>query len=449
MAISNRSCFRTRNLSLLTIISTLALGALASGCTQSTAQETVGATAEVTDQTSQALQVEHGNVRAINGTYDGCTDRAGWWSVPVKKDTVLDYSQLTVVKNDIHCRLQVREIISDLRYMTPWTLDVKSSFASAAMPFYLSQSQYQPLGGSNANPDWNAVRFYANAMISPSDFSSDFKISLLYADKQENASSSNQSGYAKWDSKSFATQSPPPNYAMSDKIAVKTDANNVVTLALGSLELSYGGVGGEAYVVDFGTLPDSPTFDDVDRRFKKQKPGESMPITQQNPQVSAGEFKLEGMTLPLVRTVIIRHLVEDVPSYQTFRVKFLAPVAQTPPPDPCIANPGLCNPCFDGPTTTCCASSPTFPGCAPPDPCLGGVSTECCASQPTYPGCMPEDPCLTNPALCDPCFAGATPTCCMTNPGYPGCGTGGIGCPLPGMCGGCIPGVPGLPGCMP
>lgn len=294
-----------RPLTVLTTLSTLAIAATTAGCS---GEESVKADAEVVDRTSQALAA--GSLLSINGTYgEDCTARSGAWSVAIEDEATLDNPALSVVKNDTACELTLTSIVADQEYAATPDILLESTYQSSASDFK----------GAGVDPP---VAFHANAKINPDDFSSNFLITVLYSDDPNAASGANNASYAEWTSSAVGDHVAAPDYLVVDNVAVQVDANDVVTLALGSVTLTDGSVTGERYFVDLGALPASPSYAEIVSAFDG---GSTSELAGPNPTIDAAEFDLVGQTLPVTRTLVVRHVESGVASFQTFRVTFEAP----------------------------------------------------------------------------------------------------------------------------
>lgn len=283
----------------------VAFAAVIGGCSEA---EILRPDAEIVNRASQALALD--SVNSINGTYGvTCLERVGAWSVAVEGGATLDHTALSVIKNDADCVLTLTEIIADdITYESVPTIGLDDTYEVAASEFAVDGT--------------GPVIFYANAKINPDDFSADFTVTVLYSDDPNAASGSNNASFAQWASSAVGDHLAAPNYTVTDNIAVQTDAEDVVTLALGSVDLTDGLVTGEHYFVDLGTLPATPTYAQVDAVFAAATP---TAIVGADPEVDVADFALDAETLPIVRTLIIRHVENDVPAYQTFKVTFNAP----------------------------------------------------------------------------------------------------------------------------
>ena len=293
---------------VLAAICMVGLAAVINGCSD---QEVLHPDVDILNRASQALAL--GAVDSINGTYGAtCLERAGSWSAGVSGGALLAHPALSVIKNDSDCELTLTEIVADgITYDGSPSIGLEGSYQLAA-------SSFMDEGAGGSPP----ISFYANARMNPTDFSSDFTVTVLYSDDPNIASGSNNASYAEWSSSAVGDHVAAPNYTLENGIAVQTDANGVVTLALGSVDLTDGLVTGEHYFVDLGTLPASPTYAQVDAVFEAASP---TAISGANPSIPVAAFSLDGATLPVVRTLLIRHVENDVPSYQAFRVTFNAP----------------------------------------------------------------------------------------------------------------------------
>ena len=282
---------------------------LVTGCDE---PEVVDPGVEIVEKGSQALVA--GDLESVNGTYGaGCTNRSGSWSIEIANGATLDHSALSVVKNDTGCVLTLTELHAEsVLYVTAQDIALSDAVVGSASTFKLS----------TAADTGDPAIFFANAKINPDDFSSDFVLTFLYSDDPNSASGTNNADYDNWESSVAGDSVSAPNYTYADNLVIETDVNDVVTTTSGSLDFTDGSVTGEHYLVDLGTLPGSPTYDDIKDAFDGGSP---TAIGGANPSIPVATFDLTGDTLPQTRTVLIRHVENNVPSFQVLKVTFAAP----------------------------------------------------------------------------------------------------------------------------
>jgi hypothetical protein len=134
------------------------------------------------------------------------------------------------------------------------------------------------------------------------------------------AAGSEDGSLATVSSTAMATMIAAPDYAGVDGVTVQIDATRRVTAVSGALDLTDGSIVGQDYVIDLDTLPDHPTFADVDGVFAA---GDKVAVTS-NPRIAGSRFLSPGDDLDpvLVRSVIIHREVSGVRSYQVFTLGF-------------------------------------------------------------------------------------------------------------------------------
>lgn len=299
------------------IASTFGIGFMlvgaAGGCSSGDdTQESVTPSVEVTGRGASALGASA--VKSINGTYVGCFQRSGAWSVAVSGDPLTNPA-LTVVKNDTSCTLKVTEVVADQTYAAASAMTLTTSYAASATAFAPSS------GGSTA--------FMGNAKLSAVDFSSDFTLSLLYSDDLSSSNAPDVTGnYATVQASSSTTTVTAPNYTISltsgTPFTFQLDASKVVQSVGGNATLTDGTITGSAYVIDMGTLLPSLTYAGVALAYAA---GTERTITGANPVIPAANFGLVGQNLSstVVRTVIVSRTVSGVKAYELFKISFKAP----------------------------------------------------------------------------------------------------------------------------
>lgn len=303
----NTMFFSTRrSLSILSFSTALILAASAAGCTD---DNSVKPDAEIVDRTTQALAI--GDLKSINGEYGAlCDERTGAWSVKIDALATLDNDPLSVLKNDTDCALKVTSIIAENaadQYDATPDLAIGSAYQGSASAF-----------ADGANP----VAFYANAKMTPADFSDDFLVTILYSDDPNAASFDHEADFAQWLGSAEGDQVAAPNYTKTDSLVVGSDVNDEVTDASGSVDFTDGSVVAERYFVDLNTLSGSPTYLEIKGVFDA---GSSTAISGADPSIAASELALIGEGLPAVRTVIFRHMEDGVASFQTFKITINPP----------------------------------------------------------------------------------------------------------------------------
>src|SRR5664279_640125 len=89
-----------------------AVATTTASCGDASVPAAVGASVEVS---SEALTAN--TIQWIDGTYGaGCAARSGAWSVRVSGGATMDYTALSVVKNNTACVLTLTKIVADQSY---------------------------------------------------------------------------------------------------------------------------------------------------------------------------------------------------------------------------------------------------------------------------------------------------------------------------------------------
>ncbi|HSO35993.1 MAG TPA: hypothetical protein VLT33_25875, partial [Labilithrix sp.] len=117
---------------------------------------------------------------------------------------------------------------------------------------------------------------------------------------------------------SNATLVPAPDYTMVDGTTVTVDAARLVTGQGGQLTLTSGSVTGETYSV-YGGAAAGTRFDDIDAAYVA---GTKTAIAG---TIAVAKLNLTGVTLPVIRTVVIQHAVSGVVSYESFQITYDGP----------------------------------------------------------------------------------------------------------------------------
>jgi len=297
----------TRNRTAATIAAMTA--ACVTGCSSSqSSPDVVKPQVVVVDRSTHSLT--SGSLLAIDGTYGaGCTQRSGAWSIAIQPGATLDNPALSVVRNNTGCVLTLTGLVADALYTGTPSIAMTDAYQTSASAF--------ASGGG-------AVAFYANAKLDSLGFATDFVVTVLFSDNSSRATGGNTATATTSQSSATSQQVQAPNYTIdASSIAVATDNANIVQTATGLAQLTDGTATGEAYVVDLGTLPLSPTYAEVDAAYLA---GTAVAITGADPSIDAASFDLVGLDLstPQVRTVIVSHTESGVRSYELLVVTFNA-----------------------------------------------------------------------------------------------------------------------------
>jgi hypothetical protein len=266
--------------------------------------------AVVLDRTTNPLL--SAQIAWIDGTYGAeCTNRTGAWSVEVAvAPGTMTNAPLTVVMNDPACELTLTGLHATSPASDP-----------DADPVIVLGTSYAATASSMGTP----IEFWSNAKLGPDGFASDFVITLLYSDDATRLTDTNTAAFQVSVSTATALSVPAPDYAIDiDGLVLFTDVDDAITSATGSAALSAGsGTGqlGQNYVVRIGGgLTTYALIDAAYTAVAEKAIVSAIPVA---------DFTLGvGVTLPLVRTLIISNLEEGVRSYQAFTITFNPPTVQ-------------------------------------------------------------------------------------------------------------------------
>lgn len=264
----------------------------------------------------QALMVNGSTAafQAINGTYGAaCILRSGSWSTPIGGYAgALANPALSVVQNDPHCTLTLESVVVNGQTFAPGaSFPLSGSYAATPMTF-----------STNTSP------FYANAKLTPADFSTAFTVDLFVSDDVGLVGGSVTATYSSVASSGTAAMNPAPDYTLDTiGVSVSADGNNVVQTVSGSLALTVGSIAGAAYVTYTGSL--DPTNSAAVKAAYQA--GSETAITGSSFAVAASSLGLTpGSTvLPQTRYVIIRGTQNAVTTYEVVAATFKAPVGWT------------------------------------------------------------------------------------------------------------------------
>jgi hypothetical protein len=294
-----------------------AASALASGCTPS--EDTVTAVGV----SSGALSTAGGTVTAINGSYLGCSHHADGdkWSLEVDgSGATLDHAAVSVIKNDVNCRLVLEEVIADTLYIGDPAITMDTTWQLSPSAFA------QPPGDGGAQP----TAFFANAEQSSLSYASSFAISLTYSDDPSGASGNTTANFTVETASASASGVPAPDYTIDlSGVSITTDVNSIVTSASGSATLVDGLQTGESYLV----LDSSPgsTYAELDAAFtaaENAAPPTNVAITGADPSITISALDVGvGTDLSaggVTRYVVVQHVdnATSVPSYELITVTF-------------------------------------------------------------------------------------------------------------------------------
>jgi hypothetical protein len=257
---------------------------------------------DVIDKRSQALTADGSSILSVNGSYTGCKNRTGSWSLAVASGATLDNAALSVLLNDTSCALAVTSMVTQISQGVTETLTPSS-------PVSLTTSY------GTAQPFGSPVKYYANAMIS-ARYSGNFTLTVLFSDDPRIASGTFSSASYSTVSSTAATQGvAAPSYTVDlTGIAIATDYGKVVQSVSGNVALS--GSGADYYSIVAGTVADD--YDSVNAAFS----GSTAMATS---IAALNNFVAVGNTLPVTKSLILQKVTSGVKSYQKITVTFSAP----------------------------------------------------------------------------------------------------------------------------
>jgi hypothetical protein len=274
---------RFGNQGYLVLLSVLA-GALStqSACSNNDDADAVSGRVLVVDRTAQGLTLAE--LLSVNGTYTGCrgyTD-ASLWSIAIGAGAVLTNAALTVVVNDVDCELTLTELVITVDGALP-----------ASTPIALSAAY-----GTAASFGVAPILFYANARITPDDFSVPFVLDILFSDTPVVDPRTVMAGLAVVSSTATAAAVPAPNTVLDlSGFTFLTDVDNIVTTFTGNAVLTPGSVVGQNYTLVQGAV--GTTYDDVATAF-------GAGTTPVPGTLAAAAFMVSGdVTTSVIRRLII------------------------------------------------------------------------------------------------------------------------------------------------
>jgi hypothetical protein len=251
------------------------------------------------DRTTHGLTAAH--LLSVNGSYGGCTDRSGNWSLAIADAAALDNAELSVTLNDTDCVLTLTSLhTSDGILSADPSMELGTGFQTDASSF----------GGAT-------VSFYANAKLSSVSFAQDFVLSIIYSDDPRLATADNDANFAVRYASATAESVPAPDYTIDmDGIAVLTDAADIVVSSTGTATLTAGNVAGQRYVV-----VDASGLESYAEMEAAYDGAEDAELTS---TIAAEKFDLDGedLTSTKIRTMIIVNEQHGARSYQAFEITF-------------------------------------------------------------------------------------------------------------------------------
>ncbi len=261
---------------------------------------------------------------AIDGTYTSCltkTDGA-LWSVGINGFAgTLDNSLLEVVKNNTPCQIRIAQLqLGGVKYEASTPLLLGSSFLGSPIAF---------TKGGATTPD-----FYANAKITPGDYSADFRIDIVYSSDPASATASQTATYFfVYADPVAATQVPAPDYSANiSSISFQVDANNIIQTASGTGVFSEGDQAGQEFAIIPASsfIGDKTNYEDVLSNFTAASKVSIVGTSFVIPATGINSFNLVGKDTGgpgYVVLVIVANTDEDsgVVSLQVYTITFNHP----------------------------------------------------------------------------------------------------------------------------
>ncbi len=262
----------------------------------------------------------------LNGTYTGCLDRTGSWSVAVGDyEGSLPNPSLSVISGDTYCQLSLTSVVFDTTtYETtqPEGLPMLAAYSAEATPFVHE-------GDSGAD-------FFGNIRMFPTNFSeATFQIDFIYSNLQTTLPTGSPSSYILGVNIYVSTNfGGYPQYDYdSTYLTLRYDIalDKSITFTSGYVRffLYPSGQSGELYVLADSILGggDPSNLSDVDTTFNTLSPN-SIYGTYDFYHYGYS-FNLNGYSLstPLTRYLIVKHQgsSSELISYQVFEFIFSAP----------------------------------------------------------------------------------------------------------------------------
>lgn len=274
----------------------------------------VSALPEATDRTTHALTL--GDILELNGSYGaGCKNRSGDWSVPFISLQSQTNPALSVIKNNSACVLTLKTVRIGADEMSALTFDTGSNIALGA--------DYKSAGSAFHEVSTTATKFYVNARMEPdAGFANNFVLRFLYSDDPTAASASKNASYIVRSASAVSNDVPAPDYtAVTTGVTLQTDADNIVEVASGTVDLTDQTVLGDQYVVSTTDLSSSPSYDAIDAAYLA---GTATALSGPNPSIPASAFTLvsEDLSSPVLRSLIIAKIDNGNRSYEVISITF-------------------------------------------------------------------------------------------------------------------------------
>lgn len=269
-------------------------------------------------------QIPIGTIVGLSGTYGNGTcidptsakgakraDGSTWADPPTSaKDS------LSVVTNDVGCGLNITSALVSSGGAT------QKYTASAPLPL---SGAYQAMATSFSytDPTGKTSQLYANADLTPADFSANFIINLVYSDNPGSVSAISIPG-------SYATVFPnaimatgvavPADNLDFSKVSFMKDANNLVISVSADPTFIVGSPAGSGYVISMGACPSTQTGADATYRN-----GAPIPITTHPTAADLGLVVGTNLSSPVEHCMIVANCsaqTATICSYQLFDITF-------------------------------------------------------------------------------------------------------------------------------
>lgn len=289
-------------LKIATSVVLAALFALA-GC-ENADEDPARAAVNVIDRRTDAIAGAY-DIESINGTYTGCTNRTGTWSLEVTSGSTLDHAVLSVIKGDVSCALALTEIRT-----------TSLGLLSASMPMSLGTAF------GTARSFGSPIKFYANVMVGSVNFASNFSLTLVYSDDLAAVTGINTASFATVNASSAAAQGVnAPNYTLDlTGVTVLTDVSGVTSTVSGNVVLTAGSNTADFYVIVTGSVAD--TYAATNTAYTA---GTKVAIST---SIAASSVLATSVNLTggVVRTLILAKVANGVGSYQKLAITFNPPM---------------------------------------------------------------------------------------------------------------------------
>lgn len=275
----------------------------------STQDEYVTPTVHVVDRSRKDLGI--GALLWVNGSYSStCRDRTGEWSARITGDGDMSNPQLSVLRDDIRCKLTLTEIVADDTYLSSPAITLDVAYSSSGSSFATL-----PIG-SAANP----VAFFGNAKLSSLVFGPYVGITLVVSDNMDDTNGATNTTYVSVSPSGSESLVRSPDYSIGlEHVVIQVDINGVIDSATGFVDLIPGSNLAESYVVS--SNPDlTQDFAEIDAEYLAGGAPKAIGAT-----IPVSELDLAGAECPVARAVILAHTESGVRAYEVVRIAFAAP----------------------------------------------------------------------------------------------------------------------------